>query len=254
VFIVGLLQIDGDSSPASSDCDTLRPEPWQRRAQDGIMGSSTRQVFRSDAQVPMRTLARLQPPHRLQSVLNIGYFAGRRPPGAKQVPLPEREIRQRAGAVLRCRISGNSVRFAASWRRPSTYAVESIFYRAEPHLPHGAAAFMGRRQRSQRGPLLGAARCEFAVECATLKVEGLIVLDYVVDGVQIYGGYGFSADYPMDRAYRLGINRIFEGNEINRLLAAGHDSEEGLKGEIDPMWPRFQAVQQELLSIPHEPG
>ena len=91
---------------------------------------------------------------------------------------------------------------------------------------------------------------EYAVESSINKVACSEALDYVVDEmVQIYGGYGYSADYPAEKAYRDSrINRIFEGtNEINRLLIPGQLMKRALKGRIR-LLEAGRAIQEEILN------
>jgi len=91
---------------------------------------------------------------------------------------------------------------------------------------------------------------EYASECSIIKVALSEYCDYVVDEmVQIYGGYGYSADYPAERAYRDSrINRIFEGtNEINRLLIPGRLMKSAMSGRL-PLLPAAQALMDEILS------
>jgi alkylation response protein AidB-like acyl-CoA dehydrogenase len=123
------------------------------------------------------------------------------------------------------------------------YAVESVVYRTAGLIDDA----IGDEQD-------GMARLkfieEYAVECSIIKVMGSELLDYAVDeGVQIHGGYGFSAEYAIERAYRDSrIQRLYEGtNEINRLLIPGMLLKRAMKGEL-PLLQAAQKVGAELMT------
>lgn len=91
---------------------------------------------------------------------------------------------------------------------------------------------------------------EYSAECSIIKVALSEYCDYVADEmVQIYGGYGYSAHYPAERAYRDSrINRIFEGtNEINRMLIPGRLMKSALSGKL-ALLPAAQGLMDEILS------
>jgi len=92
---------------------------------------------------------------------------------------------------------------------------------------------------------------EYAIECSILKVFCSEVLDFAVDeAVQVYGGYGYSAEYPVERYYRDSrVNRIFEGtNEINRLLIPGMLLKRAATGQL-PLNAAARAVVDDVMSV-----
>jgi len=131
-----------------------------------------------------------------------------------------------------------------------TYAADSALYRAGQDIEDLQNELMASGMDEATAKLKGME--QYAVECAILKVFCSETLARVVDeGVQIFGGMGYSADAPMEAAYRdARISRIYEGtNEINRMLVVDMLLRKAMKGELN-LFGAAKKVAAELMEIP----
>lgn len=229
---------------------TMNPEEHKL----GIKGSSTRQVFFNDCPVPVENmLSDRENGFKIAvNILNIGRIKlGAATIGSSRGVLTQaiRYANERIQFNLPISKFG-AIRYKLAEAAIRLFAVESASYRAGQNIDDTYDALVAGGMDEAKAKLKSVE--QFAIECAIIKVWGSEMLDYVVDeGVQVYGGMGYSADAPMERAYRDSrINRIFEGtNEVNRLLVVDMLLKRAMKGELDLMGPAT-TVANELMSIP----
>ncbi len=204
----------------------------------GIKGSSTRQVFFNETKVPVENmLSNRQNGFKIAvNILNIG------------------RIKLGCGVINACKqIANQSTQYAndrkqfgvsissfgaikqkLSQMAAKTFGIESASYRAGQNIDDQVDALIAQGHPENEAKLKGVE--QFAIEAAIIKVHGSDVLNEIADqGVQVYGGMGFSEEAPMARAYRdARIAKIYEGtNEINRMLLVGMIIKKIAKGEFN---------------------
>ncbi len=225
----------------------------------GIKGSSTRTLILEDVLVPKENLlGELGKGHVIAfNILNIGRYklaVGTIGGSKRMVDVAVQYANQRQ--QFKTPISNFSlIQEKLANMATKTYAVESSVYRTVGLYEDRQGKLTDEELKD--GKSVANAIAEYAIECSLNKVFASEVLDYTVDeAVQIHGGYGFMAEYEVEKAYRNSrINRIFEGtNEINRLLVPGTYVRKAMKGEL-PLFQKAMALQEELMMLmPEEVG
>lgn len=218
----------------------------------GIKGSSTRQVIFDNAKVPVENvLGEVGRGHKVAfNVLNVGRFKlAAATTGACKDALGEAVRYANERKQFGTEISNfGAIKEKIARMTAETFASESFVYRLSgllddkiARIDKGVGNYYEEYQKAIE---------DYAIECGMSKVFCSEVLAYVVDEtVQIFGGYGYSQEYPAERFYRdERINRIFEGtNEINRLLTPGILLKKTMKGEL-PLQKEAMRAMESLMT------
>ena len=219
----------------------------------GIKSSSTRTLILEDAQVPVENvLGEIGRGHVIAfNILNIGrYKLGVGTVGASKRAFELAVAYTNQRQQFKTKLSDfNLTKDKLATMASQIYASESLNYRTVGYFEDRLSQLSAEEQKD--GKAIAAAIAEYAIECSIAKVFGSETLDYVADeAVQLHGGYGFMAEYEVERIYRDSrINRIFEGtNEINRMIVPGTFMKKAMKGEL-PLLQVAQNLQSELLMM-----
>lgn len=220
----------------------------------GIRSSSTRQVFFNETKVPVENMlaGRGEGFKIAMNALNVGRIKL----AAACLEAQRRTITTAvnyANERMQFNVpisSFGAIQAKLAEMATNSYAGESATYRAAHDIETRIHIRTEEGNTHQEAELKGVE--EFAIECSILKVAVSEDVQSCTDeGIQIFGGMGFSEDAPMESAWRdARIARIYEGtNEINRMLSVGMLVKKAMKGHVDLLGPAM-AVAEELMGIP----
>ncbi len=230
--IVTYAKIDGEKFTAfiiDGDAEGLSIGPEEKKM--GLKGTSTCSINLDDCKVPVENvLHEIGKGHHVAlNTLNMGRFklsavctgGGKRAIEiATDYALQRYQFKQ---PIAEFNLTKEKVAEMVIY----TYAMESMVYRT--------AGLMEERMSEANEEEISEAIREYALEYSINKVFCSEAHDYIVDmAMQIFGGYGYCQEYPVERMYRDSrVKRIFEGtNEINRIVVPGTLLGKGKNGEL----------------------
>ena len=220
----------------------------------GIRSSSTRQVFFNDTEVPIENMlgGRGEGFKIAMNALNVGRIklAGACLDSQRRITTTAVQYANERQQFKTPISNFGAIKVKLAEMATSAYAGESACYRAAKNIEDRIALRIAAGNTHQEAELKGVE--EYAIECSILKVAvSEDVQNCADEGIQIFGGMGFSEDTPMEAAWRdARIARIYEGtNEINRMLSVGMLAKKAMKGHVDLLTPAMK-VQEDLMGIP----
>ena len=220
----------------------------------GIHSSSTRQVFFNETKVPVENMLSERGSGFKIAVnsLNVGRIklAAACLDAQKRVTTYAIKYASERTQFKTKIIDFEAIKEKIATMATDTYVGESATYRAAKDIEDRIKIRHDSGNSFQESELKGVE--EYAIECSLLKVAVSEDMQNIADeGIQVFGGMGFSAETPMEGAWRdCRIGRIYEGtNEINRMLSVGMLIKKAMKGQIDFINPATK-VADELMGVP----